>query len=117
MPKPKSPATGSERVLRPGFQERVFDVVRQIPEGKVASYGQIATLLGYPGVARHVGNALAACGNSELPVPWHRVVNARGGISTRGAEQRQLLESEGVVFTPSGLVDLSQHRWQHALRD
>lgn len=79
-----------------------------IPRGRVASYGQIATLAGLPGRARLVGRVL-----SHLPpgseVPWQRVVNARGEISLpddAGARQRRLLESEGVSFSASGRIDL-----------
>ena len=101
----------SSRVLRPGFQSRVFDVVRRIPRGKVTTYGRIAAILGHPGVARHVGNALAACGREEVPVPWHRVVNAAGKISTQSAEQRELLQAEGVLFGPSGAIALASYLW------
>jgi len=91
-------------------------VVRQIPRGEVATYGQIATLLGSPRVARHVGWAMAACGESEPPVPWHRVINAQGRISGRGelmrAEiQRERLEAEGVAFDARDRVDLARFRW------
>jgi methylated-DNA-protein-cysteine methyltransferase related protein len=90
----------------------VFDIVRRIPKGKVTTYGRIAAMLGHPGVARHVGNALAACGNEEMPVPWHRVVNASGKVSTGGAEQRTLLIAEGVHFGPSeAITPLSAFLW------
>jgi methylated-DNA-protein-cysteine methyltransferase related protein len=106
--------TGSSRVLSPGFHSRVFDLVRRIPRGKVSTYGRIAALLGHPGVARHVGNALAACGNEEVPVPWHRVVNATGKISTKGSEQRALLLSEGVRFSASQAIPLAEFLWTPA---
>ena len=102
----------SERVVSTGFHVRVYEVVRSIPAGSVATYGQVAGILGHPGVARHVGNALAVCERSPLPVPWHRVVNAKGEISTRGPTQRARLEAEGVAFTASGAVQLEQHRWR-----
>lgn len=114
LPVRKSKTVGEasgERVLRPGFRQRVFEEVRQVPPGKVTTYGHIATRLGHPGVARHVGNALAACGDAELPVPWHRVVNAKGQISTKGAEQRALLQQEGVTFTAAGAVEMTAHVW------
>ena len=107
----KMPASGSTRVVSAGFHERVFAVVRKIPRGKVATYGQIAEMLGHPGVARHVGNALAACDHAHAPVPWQRVVNAKGMVSTSGTRQRELLEREGVQFTSAGGVDLRRHRW------
>jgi len=103
--------TQSSRVLSPGFHSRVFDLVRRIPRGKVSTYGRIAGLLGHPGVARHVGNALAACGNEELPVPWHRVVNAAGKVSTAGSEQQALLLAEGVRFGASGAIPLAEFLW------
>jgi methylated-DNA-protein-cysteine methyltransferase-like protein len=101
----------ASRVLSPGFHSRVFDIVRRIPRGKVTTYGRIAAMLGHPGVARHVGNALAVCGREELPVPWHRVVNAAGKISTQSAEQRELLLAEGVRFGPSGAIALATCLW------
>lgn len=103
--------TRQTRVLSPGFHTRVFDIVRRIPKGRVTTYGRIAAMLGHPGVARHVGNALAACGHREIPVPWHRVVNASGKISTDGDEQRTLLRAEGVQFGPSGAIALAKYLW------
>lgn len=99
------------RVVSPGFNGRVYAVVRQCPAGFVTTYGQVATLLGSPRVARHVGFALAALSRTDEPVPWHRVINAQGRISHRGdvhraAEQQHLLEREGVVFDPRGRVEL-----------
>lgn len=107
------------RVVSPGFRERVYRLVRRIPVGYVATYGQIATLLGSPRVARHVGFALAACPSARRPVPWHRVINAQGRISHRGDvvrahEQRERLEAEGVVFDERERVDLKRHRWPFA---
>ena len=87
-----------------------------IPEGKVATYGQIARLVGFPRHARHVGHALAALpANHE--VPWHRVINAQGRISPRGLDgyddyQRILLEDENVVFDEEGRVSLKEFQWQ-----
>lgn len=104
--------TSSSRVLSPGFQARVFDIARRIPHGKVTTYGRIAAMLGHPGVARHVGNALAACGREEIPVPWHRVVNASGKISTAGTEQQALLLAEGVSLDPSGVIPLARYLWE-----
>ena len=97
--------------------QRIYDVVRRIPEGRVATYGQVASLAGLPGHARQVGYALHAV-NDET-VPWQRVINAQGKVSPRssmGSEaatgfQRHLLEEEGVVFTLSGRVDLKRYRW------
>ena len=103
------------------FKHQVWDLVRQVPPGRVATYGQIARLLPPPeGVEektyrafgpRWVGGAMAACPED---VPWQRVINAQGEISLRpGAEeQRQLLEEEGVVFNERGRVDLKRFGWQ-----
>lgn len=95
------------------FQERVLEIVRAIPRGKVLSYGQVALLAGAPRGARQVGRILYARGRT---VPWQRVINRYGGLSTykvgTGAEQRALLEKEGVTFTKDGMVDLGKHQWR-----
>lgn len=93
----------------------VIAVVRRIPEGKVATYGQVARLCGYPRHARQVGYALAALPQGSN-VPWHRVINSRGEVSERlmpGADeyQRILLEAEGVEFGLHGRVDLHKYQW------
>lgn len=105
------------RVVGPGFHARVYAVVRRVPRGKVATYGQIATLLGSPRVARQVGWALAACEHAEQPVPWHRIINAQGRISHRGdviraQHQRELLEHEGVRFDELERIDLKRYGWK-----
>lgn len=95
---------------------RIYAAVRKIPAGRVATYGQVALEAGLPGRARQVGYALAALPQGT-DVPWHRVVNARGGISRRSAGpafeqiQRLLLEDEGIAFGPGGLVDLYRYGW------
>ncbi len=94
---------------------RIYDVVRAVPTGRVATYGQVATLAGLPGHARQVGYALHALDDDD--VPWQRVVNARGEISPRsdrGAEplQRVMLEAEGVVFDERGRIPLARFRWK-----
>jgi len=104
-----------ERVIRPGFNARVYEVVRRVPAGRVTTYGDVAAVLGSPRVARQVGFALAALADDD--VPWHRVINARGAISVRGDTarcvlQQALLEQEGVVFDAAGRVDLSTFRWR-----
>ncbi len=96
--------------------EIINDVVRTIPEGMVASYGQISTFVGRCSPLM-VGYAMAA-----LPfgsdVPWHRVVNHKGYISPRGNNddsiqvQRAMLEAEGVIFDASGRIDMAAHQWQ-----
>lgn len=94
---------------------RIYAAVRRIPYGRVATYGQIATLAGIGSHARQVGYALHALPPGST-VPWHRVVNARGAISLRqrgGADrQRQRLEAESVEFDAEGRVDLSRYRWR-----
>lgn len=89
-----------------------YAVVQSIPAGRVASYGQVARLAGLPRHARQVGYALAAL-EPGSPVPWHRVVNARGAVSSRpGADrQRSLLEVEGVRFNEAGRIDLRRFGW------
>ncbi len=101
------------------YNEQVWHLARQVPHGKVVTYGQIAQLIPLPaGVdpdeyktfgARWVGEAMAAC---PADVPWQRVINAQGKISQRpGAQrQRQLLEAEGIVFVKDK-VDLKVYKW------
>ncbi len=94
-----------------GFFQRVYDVIAQVPSGRVVTYGQIARHLGRPQGARAVGWAMQQCREG---LPWFRVVNASGRPSLRGggeALQRSLLEEEGVVFGPSGAIDLSVYGW------
>jgi len=100
----------------PGFDERVRQVVAQIPAGQLATYGQIAELIGAYGCARQVGWALRRL---ALPseVPWHRVVNAQGRISMslsrEGSDwmQRELLLAEGIPVDEQGRLPLSRYRW------
>lgn len=98
-------------------RERIYEVVKRIPEGRVATYGQVAKLAGMPNGARQVGYALAALAASRQ-VPWQRVVNARGEISRRadpaGHEdlQRRLLEAEGIDFDTDGRIALERFRWR-----
>jgi methylated-DNA-protein-cysteine methyltransferase-like protein len=108
-------AQASERDL---VRERVLATVDSIPRGRVASYGDVAREAGLPRRARLVGRIL-----SQLPprsgLPWHRVVNAQGGLSPRGdggsvREQRRRLAREGVRFDARGRVDLARHRWRPA---
>jgi methylated-DNA-protein-cysteine methyltransferase-like protein len=104
--------------VEPSFYDRVYILVRQIPRGKVASYGQIAALLGHPQAARTVGWALSALRDSDIEdVPWQRVINSAGRISISRVDldadlQRALLEEEGVVFDGRGYVDLGRFGWR-----
>jgi methylated-DNA-protein-cysteine methyltransferase-like protein len=95
---------------------RIYRVVRRIPRGSVATYGQIAALAGLPRQPRQVGYALHALPQGS-DVPWQRVINAKGEVSARstpGIEglQRAALESEGVVFDARGRVDLGRYQWR-----
>jgi methylated-DNA-protein-cysteine methyltransferase-like protein len=96
--------------------QRIYAVVRRIPAGRVATYGQVASLAGLAGHARQVGYALHALPEASA-LPWHRVVNASGRISRRampGAElaQRMLLEREGIEIGLGGQIALSRVRWK-----
>lgn len=102
------------------YYEQVWSIVRQIPVGKVAAYGQIAKMIPPPNgveietyaafAPRWVGGAMAACPDD---VPWQRVINSQGKISERaGAEkQRQLLEEEGIIFDAKDRIDLKKYGW------
>lgn len=100
--------------------QRIYAVVRRIPRGRVATYGQVASLAGLRGHARQVGYALYALPPGTV-VPWHRVVNARGGISVRavlGGElvQQLLLEQEGISLDARGRVALDRVQWKPGTR-
>ena len=109
----------SEAMARPrsqGSYARIHAVVRRIPRGFVASYGQVAALAGLAGHARQVGYALHALAE-DSSVPWQRVVNALGTVSPRRTPgwdglQRALLEREGIVFDARGRIDLARQRWR-----
>jgi methylated-DNA-protein-cysteine methyltransferase-like protein len=97
--------------------DRVWAVVRQIPSGRVATYGQVASLAGISGRsgARQVGYALSSL-DQGASVPWHRVVNAKGELSPRAnpdavSFQRQLLEEEGVGFDHRQSINLERYQW------
>lgn len=105
------PANGSETAA---FRRRVLEQVAAIPAGRVMTYGEVALCAGRPGTARRVGGVLFGLSRAEAEVvPWHRVVNAQGRLSTykvgSGELQRALLEAEGVVFTPSGRLELKRY--------
>lgn len=103
------------------FYDAVYRLVRDIPRGRVMTYGQVATILGSPRAARAVGYALLMCGKKDR-VPWQRVINARGGISVGGDPdrprlQRALLEKERVKFNEEDCCDLRKYRWEPAKPD
>ena len=114
MAGPRKRADGS---AGSGTYARIYAVVRRIPRGRVATYGQVARVAGLPGHARQVGYAMAAL-KDGVRVPWHRVINAQGAVSARragpgaGVRQRQLLEREGVTFGPRGRVSLDRYGWE-----
>jgi methylated-DNA-protein-cysteine methyltransferase related protein len=103
------------------FRINVWNIVRKIPVGKVATYGQIAAMLtNPPGIQEHNFHALAprwvggAMANCPDDVPWQRVINAQGKISLKGSNQslqQELLEAEGIEFDERQRVDLKQFGW------
>ncbi len=98
------------------FFEQVYQLVSLIPAGKVASYGQVAALLGAPHAARTVGWALHGLPEGTQ-VPWQRVINYRGRITNTSsphsaALQRALLEAEGIRFGADDRVDMEVYRWE-----
>lgn len=111
----ESPASGAENddgEVEGSPSERIWHAVASIPAGRVATYGQIAELAGLPRGARRVGRVLAAL-PADSRLPWHRVINAAGRSSLRGAagaRQRRLLRAEGVRLR-GGRVDLRRYGW------
>ena len=95
------------------YRERVFRIVRMIPKGRVMTYGQIAEILGEGYTPRTVGFVMHS---SDDKTPWHRVINAQGGCSTRGLvlphdKQQRMLEAEGVSFNARGRCSLEEYVW------
>lgn len=110
-----TPETGP-RKLPPAFAEQVIAVVRRIPKGRLASYGQVAVLAGFPGRPRQVGMVLKGLPQGTR-VPWHRVVNNQGHIPSQGRawsalEQARRLMAEGIAVDAEGDLDLEAHRWR-----
>lgn len=98
------------------YFQRVYEIVARIPRGKVATYGQIAALLGEPRGARTVGWAMRSA-PAHLNLPCHRVVNKAGTLAPDyafgGAEnQRKMLEQEGITFLHNGRIDMENHLWK-----
>ena len=113
--------TSRRGTVRPGGSTagalaKIYAVIQRIPQGKVATYGQVAALAGLPRRARMVGAALRNT-PEDLSLPWQRVINAQGAVSHRsglGVEegyQRHLLEEEGIVFDARGRIDLERFGW------
>ena len=95
------------------YRERIYRIVRSIPTGRVMTYGQLAEILGDGYTPRTVGFVMHG---SDDKTPWHRVINAQGGCSTRGLvlphdKQQRMLEAEGVVFNERGRCDLQTYLW------
>jgi methylated-DNA-protein-cysteine methyltransferase related protein len=95
------------------YREGVYKIIRQIPVGKVMTYGQLATILGEGYTARTVGYVMHG---SDEDIPWQRVINSKGKCSTGRLTiplnlQQELLETEGVVFKASGRCDLGTYQW------
>ena len=98
------------------MKDKVYEVVKRIPEGKVVTYGQIAIHLGNKHLARTVGNILHNNPDPEN-IPCHRVVNAKGKVAEHyafgGADaQRRRLEAEGIEFDANGRIDLNKYGWE-----
>ena len=95
------------------YRERVFRIVRSIPRGRVMTYGQIAEILGEGYTPRTVGFVMHSANDKT---PWHRVINAQGGCSTRGLvlphdKQQRMLEAEGISFNERGRCELQAYLW------
>lgn len=108
---PRDPSHPSDPA---SFREGVRRFVGSVPRGRVVTYGQVALHAGKPGAARLVGGALRSLAGEDPQIPWHRVVNARGGISTYriggGELQSALLIAEGIEVR-DGRLDLRRYRW------
>ena len=112
---PEIPEDGHDSMRNAGRYPRIYAIVRMIPRGRVATYGQIAAIEG-SSTARMVGYALAALSSLDRSVPWQRVVNRSGAVSERSggggiARQRRALEAEGVLFDMAGGIDFDVAGW------
>lgn len=97
------------------FNDRVYEIVRKIPAGRVMSYGQIASWAGSPRASRAAGYAMYRCPHKDMPC--HRVIHRDGSLAPEwtfggSGNQRKLLEDEGVTFTEDGRVDMQKHRFR-----
>jgi methylated-DNA-protein-cysteine methyltransferase related protein len=96
------------------FTEKVIDIIRKIPQGRVMTYGQIARLAGSPRAARQVVRVLHSM-SKNYKLPWHRVINAKGQIALQDEEsyqeQKMNLEMEGVETRLNGTIDLPKYQW------
>jgi len=103
--------------VEPNTYERIYAIVRQIPPGRVTTYGRVADLAGLSGKARLVGYALFKVAADDAKIPWQRVINAKGEIShsslREGSDylQRALLEAEGIAFDDRDRIDFKRYGW------
>ena len=112
---PEAPLSNSTKPAVVAFRDTVLAVVARIPKGKLASYGQVAALAGFPQRPRQVGMVLSGLPEGTK-LPWHRVVNTRGYVPSRGRwwgafEQIGRLRDEGIDVDDLGNLDLEGHRW------
>ncbi len=120
MPLVRSVNTIWKRVVQQATKEElIYTIIAAIPTGKVASYGQVAKLAGYPNNARLVGRLLKVMPDDSV-IPWHRVVNSQGKISfpegsKKHFSQRQKLLSEGITFNKAK-INMRLHQWDEYLR-
>lgn len=104
------PSTGVPLPSVEGLRETVYEIVAQIPRGRVLTYGAIARLAGYPNHSRLVGRIMRDAPDGLLPC--HRVVNASGRLALHYPSQASLLDAEGVILSPTGKVPLKTYLWQ-----
>lgn len=104
-----------QTIMPKTLEQRIKEIIKSIPEGRVATYGQIAAFAGNPLAARQVVRVLHACSATDK-LPWQRVINSKGTISLppgRGYEmQKALLKREGIEFSPTDRIDLDKFLWQ-----
>lgn len=109
---PSKPKQSDKQTDR--FTDRVKRLIKKVPRGKVASYGQIAAMAGNPRAARQVVRVLHACSDKDR-LPWHRIINSKGGISLKPGQgyelQKAMLRDEGVRFEENDLIDLKRFLW------
>ena len=104
------PSTGVPLPSVEGLRETVYEIVAQIPRGRVLTYGAIARLAGYPNHSRLVGRIMRDAPDGQLPC--HRVVSASGRLAPHFPTQASLLAAEGVILSPSGKIPLKPFLWQ-----
>jgi methylated-DNA-protein-cysteine methyltransferase-like protein len=111
-PRKKKPSSKSSANAVGPFA-RVWSIVKRVPRGRVVTYGQLSDMIEHRLSPVGIGWAVRAA--PEESIPWHRVVNSRGGVSTDREHpglQRAMLEAEGIVFDADGLIDLARAGWQ-----